>query len=111
MCGMMVGRVKVFLAFKHEGIEYPCALVEWFVHTSDEPDSVTGMWVVEPHLTDGQRSVGLVHTDFLVRGCQLIGVYGSQFLPADFSFVYTLDSFRRFYVNRYLDYHSHEYVQ
>jgi hypothetical protein len=107
-CGMLVGRVKTFLSLKHDTITYPTALVEWFVPSSDAPDPVTGMWIIEPHIADGQRSVGLVHLDTVVRGCQLIGVCGNQRLPGGFSFTYSLDTFKRFYVNRYLDYHSHE---
>jgi hypothetical protein len=108
MRGMLVGRVKLFCSFKHETVAYPTVLVEWFVHSSDAPDPVTGMWVVEPHVSGGERSVGLVHLDTIVRGCQLIGVCRAQRLPAGFSFTYSLDTFKRFYVNRYLDYHSHE---
>jgi hypothetical protein len=108
MHGMTVARVMLFCSFKHEGIRFPRALVEWFTLSSGEPDPITGMWIVEPHMVGEQRSVGLVHLNCLVRGCQLIGVYGDDLVPDDFQFFFTLDSFRRFYVNMFLDYHSHE---
>ncbi|KAF7791555.1 hypothetical protein EIP86_002571 [Pleurotus ostreatoroseus] len=63
--GMIVGRVRAFLAFTHNGIKYPCALVEWFLRQDDEPDPDTGMWIVEPEVDpqDGERIIGLVHID------------------------------------------------
>jgi hypothetical protein len=110
MLGLLVGRVKLFCSFKYADVRYPCALVEWFVRTSDQPDPVTGMWIVEPYNIGRARALGLVHLDSVVRGCQLIGVYGDELLPVDFDFTYSLDSFRQFYVNRWIDYHSHEYI-
>jgi hypothetical protein len=111
MRGMVVGRVRVFLSFTHDGEKYPCALVEWFVHTADEPDPVTGMWIIKPKKSGRRRDVGVVHLDCIVRGCQLIGVYGDRDLPSDFHYSYTHDLFRRFYVNRWVDYHAHEVIQ
>ena len=46
--GMMryrVARVRQFLSFIHYDINYPCALVEWFVTDADGPDTTTGMWI------------------------------------------------------------------
>jgi hypothetical protein len=110
MCGMLVRRVKIFCSFKYGTVRYLCTLVKWFVHSSNQPDPVTGMWIVEPYMNSCDRACGLVHLDAVIRGCQLIGVYGDEFLPVDFDFTYSLDSFRQFYVNRWVDYHSHEYI-
>jgi hypothetical protein len=46
--GTSVVRVKLFFSFNHDGVEYPCALVEWFKKVGRSPDVYTGMWVVEP---------------------------------------------------------------
>ncbi|KAG1761287.1 hypothetical protein EV702DRAFT_1183336 [Suillus placidus] len=41
---------------RHDGITYPCALVQWFKRVADSPDEITGMWVVELELLeDGAR--------------------------------------------------------
>jgi hypothetical protein len=111
MRGMIVGRVLQLCKFTHDGVTYPCAFVEWFVRTSDEPDPVTGLWIVKPQLNGRRRDVGFVHLDCVVRGCQLIGVYGNDFLPINFCHSWTHTLFRRFYVNRWTDYHSHECIQ
>lgn len=109
MGGMVVGRVLAFLSFSHNEITYPCSLVEWFFPVGDEPDPVTGMWVIEPRLLDGgERDFGLVHTDCIVRACHLAPVYGPARLPTDFDFSYSHVAFDSFYFNKYVDYPSHE---
>lgn len=106
--GLVVGRVKVFFKFDHEGVEYQCALVEWYVPEDDEPDPVTGMWIVKPEFDRGRRTVGIIHLDSVFRACHLEPVFGGAHLPLHFHFSYTLDTFQAYYVNKYIDYHSHE---
>ncbi len=108
--GMVIGRVLAFLAFTHESTRYPCALVQWFVRQDDHPSPDTGMWIVEPEIQDGQRAVGLVHLDTISCAVHLMPVYLHTELPIDFHFSYSLDAFTSFYVNKYADYHSHEYI-
>jgi hypothetical protein len=88
MLGMLIVRVKLLCSFKYGVARYPCAFVEWFVHSSDQPNPVTGMWIVEPYMNGGSRARGLVHLDAVVQGCQLIGVYGDKLLPVDSDFTY-----------------------
>jgi hypothetical protein len=38
----------------------------------------------------------------------LIGVYGEQFLPCDFSYSDSLGAFRAYYVNKFIDYYANE---
>jgi hypothetical protein len=108
--GMAVARVLAFLVFKHEGVSYECCYVEWFRRRSDEPDPVTGYWVVEPDLdAQGQRCTDIIHIDCVVRPCHLIGECGDERLPRDLSdSSVVLDVFSSFYVNHYIDYHAHE---
>ncbi|THG93063.1 hypothetical protein EW026_g8064 [Hermanssonia centrifuga] len=98
--GLHAARVRLFFSFKYSGIEYPCALVNWFSPVSDEPDDLTGMWIVEPDFNaDGSRSYGVVHLDCILRAAHLIPVYGDAILPPDFHPSQSLDAFRAFYVN------------
>ncbi len=109
--GLHVARVRVFLSFEFRAQKYPCALVEWFSAVGDEPDDVTGMWVVEPDFNpDGSRSCEIIHTDCIIHSAHLIPVYGSAFLPPSFHFSNSLDAFSAFYVNKYADYHAHNTV-
>ncbi|KAH7904126.1 hypothetical protein BJ138DRAFT_1019557, partial [Hygrophoropsis aurantiaca] len=109
MNGMIIGRVIRFLSFVHQETRYPCVLVEWFLPVGDGPDPLTGMWVVEPEVIDGVPTIGIVHTDCIFRACHLMPRFGGDTqLPYDFHFSYTLDAFQSFYLNKYIDYHSHE---
>ncbi|KAH9935840.1 hypothetical protein B0H21DRAFT_699135 [Amylocystis lapponica] len=110
MLGMAVVRVVALIAFTHDNMRYPCALVEWFKPVGEGPDSVTGMYVVRPEVEDGQRVTTLIHLDCVVRAVHLIGVYHETRIPVDFHFSYSLDAFDMFYVNQYADYHSHECI-
>ena len=110
MLGMTVVCVRAFLSLAYGGTRYECALVEWFELVSDEPDPVTGMWLVKPDVDHGIRATSVIPISSIIRGCQLIGVYGCTQLPVGFSYNESLDAFRRYYVNWYVDYHAHETV-
>ncbi|KAI0072973.1 hypothetical protein K474DRAFT_1723729, partial [Panus rudis PR-1116 ss-1] len=106
--GLMVARVRLFFSFAVEGQTHSCALVDWFSHYGNEPDDLTGMWIVTPDFNgDGTRTRGVISLDAVVRGAHLIPVYGEEFLPSEFHFSQSLDSFQAFYVNKFVDYHAY----
>lgn len=109
MRGLHVARVRLFFSFKHQGEQFPCALVEWFEPTNNNPDELTGMWIVEPEFDhNGSRTRSVIHIDTIMRAAHLIGVYGETALPRPFHFSDSLDTFQTFYVNKYVDHHAHE---
>ncbi|KAI0362819.1 hypothetical protein OH77DRAFT_1442803 [Trametes cingulata] len=110
MLGMTVARVRAFLSFTHDYLRYNCALVEWFELDGDEPDPVTGMWIVKPEMVRGRHAKQVIPISSIVRACHLIGVYGRTRIPTDFHYADSLDAFRCYYVNWYADYHAHEVV-
>ena len=56
----------------------------------------------------GGCAMSMVHLDTILRSAHLMGVVGSNFIPSDLKFHNSLDAFREFYVNKYIDHHSHE---
>lgn len=110
MLGMTIARVRAFFSFVYEDVRRPCALVEWFELDGDEPDPVTGMWVVKPEIDDGHRVCAVIPVDSIVRACHLIGFYGKTKVPIGFGYTESLDAFRRYYVNWHADYHAHETI-
>jgi hypothetical protein len=110
LAGMHVARVKLFLSFTVEdGANYPCALVEWFSTHGNSPCEDTGLWRVVPDRdARGRRIASLVHIDAILRVAHLIGVAGHELLPKTLTYSDSLDAFRCFYVNKYVDYHAHE---
>ncbi|KAL6303589.1 hypothetical protein BKA93DRAFT_817925 [Sparassis latifolia] len=109
MRGLHAARVRLFFLFRWCGVDYPCAVVQWFSLVADEPDEETGMWIVEPEYNaDGRRSTAVIHLDCVLRSAHLIGVAGHDFIPEGLCFSDTLDAFRAFYVNKYADHHAHE---
>ncbi|KAI0061556.1 hypothetical protein BV25DRAFT_1949130 [Artomyces pyxidatus] len=109
--GMLVGRVLRFISFVHDNIKYPCALVNWYMPVHDAEDPVFGMWEVKVEKdANGKRTIGLVHLDCIVRACHLMPVFQNTTIPHSFHFSDSLSAFKAFYVNRYIDYHSHECI-
>jgi hypothetical protein len=107
--GLDVVRLLALFSFTCAGKYYPCALVRWFKHVSDEPDMTTGMWVVQPdHNADGSPAIGVIHLDSVLRAAHLMPVFGDSFIPHHLNLNHTLDAFQSFYVNHYIDYHAFE---
>lgn len=106
--GLLIARVLLFFSFRYQGKEYSCAFVEWFLPAAEEPDETTGMWIVAPEVDrNGRRVRAVISLDTILRGAHLIGVYGDNFLPVEFTFGDTLNAFNAYYVNKYIDHHSH----
>jgi hypothetical protein len=108
MRGLDVARVRLFFSFSHNGVEYPCALVRWFSRVGDAPDDHTGMWVVQPE--DDGSPLSIIHLDSVVRAAHLLPVFGSRPVSPTLSFTDTLDTFTRFYVNKFVDHHTFEII-
>ncbi len=107
--GLHAAQVRLLMSFLCNDIEYPCALVRWFSPVGDEPDDLTGMWVVEPDYTaDGSLLYGVVHLDTILRAAHLIPVFGDAIIPADFHYSQSLDAFNAYYINKFADHHAHE---
>ena len=101
--------MRLFFTFSHDGVEYPCVLVCWFSCVGDSPDDDTGMWVVEPDtLDDGEPFMSIIHLDAIVQASHLLPVFGRGRVSRTLQFTDTLDTFTRFYVNKYIDHHAFE---
>ena len=102
--GLDVARVLLFFSLEFQNKEYPCALIQWYIKTSEEPDEVTGMWTVECEMKDGEPFVSVIHLDCIMRAAHLVPMYGDGFIPMiDPS--NTLDAFKLYFINKYADHH------
>lgn len=109
MRGLEVARVRLFFSFSHDGVKYPCALVHWFSRVGDLPDERTGMWLVEPDILDDSKPfASIIHLDTIVRASHLLPVFGEGHVSRTLAFTNTLDTFARFYINKYIDHHAFE---
>lgn len=107
MRGMEVARALCFFSFEYDGVTYPCAVVHWFSHISEEPDNDTGMWMVAPDLDPSESPVlAIIHIDCIFRAAHLLPIFGDSFVPENITHMNSLDCFKGFYVNRFVDYHA-----
>ena len=109
MRGMDVVRVQMFFSFVFNDKTYPCALVHWYSKLGDAPDEDVGMWVVQPEVhSDGSPEISVIHLDCVIRAAHLLPVFGDRFISKDITFYNSLDAFKAFYVNRFIDHHAFE---
>ncbi|KAF8258996.1 hypothetical protein EI94DRAFT_1774037 [Lactarius quietus] len=92
MEGLEIGCVRLFFSFQYRRKDYSCALINWFVH-DDECDLDTGMWTVKQELDS-----------------HLLPVYGSSRVPEDFNHHHALDAYDTFFVNHFVDHHTHKFI-
>ncbi|KAF8874025.1 hypothetical protein BD779DRAFT_1613609 [Infundibulicybe gibba] len=89
--------------------QYPCALVRWFEPVDDEPCPDTGMWIFKPELgRNGKRLTTIIHLESVLHAAHLIGVCDDKFIPHEFKYTDSLDSFQAFFVNKFSDHHANE---
>ena len=109
MRGLDVVRVLLLFSFPFKGITYPCAFVRWFSIINEECDEDTGMWMVQPAVTeDGLPDVSVIHLDCVFRAVHLLPIYGETQVPDNVSHHNSLDAFAGFYINKYADHHAFE---
>jgi hypothetical protein len=107
MRGMEVARAICFFSFVYLGITYPCALVHWFSHISEERDEDSGMWMVSPDFDRNENpNLAVIHIDCIFRAAHLVPIFGDSFVPDNITNYNSLDSFKGFYVNCFVDHHA-----
>lgn len=110
MRGLEVARVLSFFSFVFNSEEYQCALIHWFCRVDSEPDKDTGMWIVEPEFNiDEQPHIAVVLVDSIYRAAHLIPVFQTNcYVSRSLTMHDTLDTFKCFYVNKFVDHHAFE---
>ena len=112
--GFEVARVFLFFSFRHGNEEYPCALIQWYSHVGSEPDEDTGFWMVEPDtLADdsGDPHLAIIHVDSIFRAVHLLPAHqNSTFVERTITMHSSLDMFQLFYINRFADHQSFEFL-
>jgi len=110
MRGLTVARVFLFFSFMHRGTKHECALVHWFSTIGTDPDDETGLWTVGPDThDDGSPILSIIPLESIIRAAHLIPVYRTNnFISRLLTMHDTLDVFKVFYVNKYVDHHTFE---
>ena len=111
MDGMDVARVLCFFQLPcTNDLSYPCALVHWFDYVTDEPDELTGMWMVKPSFYNRDRHLAVIHVDTIIRAAHLLPIFGEEFVPSNVTCHSSLDDYRGFYINHFIDHHAFELI-
>ena len=116
MEGLMVAQICLLFSFLEPKTctEYSCALVCWFPCTDIHPDESAELWVVKPEQLPRAHSsypVQVINLNTIMRGAHLLPCFGSGFLPENFSYINALNAFVSYYINLYIDHHTHELIR
>lgn len=109
--GLDVARVHLFFSFALGEEIFECALVHEFCKSFTDPDPDNNLWIFEPDYSNDEhgRVMSVVHVDSIVRAAHLLPVFKNDTpIPREIDFTKTLDVFKAFYLNKYIDYHSFE---
>jgi len=72
--------------------------------STDEPDDVTGMWIVAPEEDGRDRQVrAVIGLDTILRPARLVEMYRDNVIPIHFRLSYT---FHAYYMSKYMDHHA-----
>ena len=104
---MEVAQAICFFSFTHLDITYACVLVHWFSHITEELDESTGMWMVTPDFDDeGSPNLTVIHIDCIFCAAHLIPIFRDSFVPDHITLDNSLDYFKGFYINHFVDHHA-----
>ena len=113
MPGLSIARVLMFFSFKHFDQIYSCALIHWFDTVGEEPDTTLRMWKVSPsYLQNRKKHYAVINLKSILRAAHLMPCFQDMHMPDRSKLMphNTLDSFKIFYVNKFIDYHTHELI-
>jgi len=110
MCNLRVARIRSFFSFEYESETHCCALVHWYRLWHDEPDHDNGMYIVQPDIIGGCRNMAVISVDSIIRAAHLLPIFDETRLDHSLNYTHSLDIFKAFYVNHFIDPHAYELV-
>ena len=108
MAGLNVVQVQLFFSLVYDDVLYPLALMDWFKRGGCDP--LTELWVVHPDVSYRLWDRTVLHLDLFLHGMPLIPVYENHALPLDLQSTDSLNVFKAYYVNKYINHHAHEII-
>jgi hypothetical protein len=110
MHDLQVARVYLFFSFRYGSETHACVLVHWYKLWHDEPDHDNGMHIMQPESTSGQRNMSVISVDSIVCAAHLLPIFNNSHLDHSFNYTQSLDIFKVFYVNHFIDPRAYELV-
>jgi hypothetical protein len=109
--GIQVARVMLIFSFEYGHEPFNCALVHWFNDVGDRPNPDTGMRMVAPSWDDNDEpDLDVIPLDAIIRTAHLLPVFGPEDVPRSIRYTDTLDTFRAFYINSFIDHHMFDLI-
>ena len=100
----------VTFSFEYGSETHACALVHWYKLWHNEPDHDNGMYIVQPESNSGQQNMSVINVDSIICAAHLLPIFDDSHLDHSFNYTHSLDMFKAFYVNHFIDPHAYELV-
>ena len=110
MCNLQVARIRSFFSFEYELETHCCALVHWYRLWREDPDPDNGMYIIQPDMVGGYRNMAVISVDSIIRAAHLLPIFDETRLDHSLNYTHSLDVFKAFYVNHFIDPHAYELV-
>ena len=68
------------------------------------------MYIVQPALIPGQQSASVISADSIICAAHLLPIFDDSHLDISLNYTRSLDVFKAFYVNHFIDPHAYELV-
>jgi hypothetical protein len=113
MRGLRIARVRHFLRLETaRDRSFACALVHMWEVIGNEPDEDTGMWAARPLMSGINCSpvLDVVSLAVVRRASHLVPIFSAErahWIPLRHCFSTTLDTFRSFYINKWIDHNAY----
>jgi hypothetical protein len=113
MSGYAVAWVLHLFSFTYADEYFPVAFVWWYKLSDNtgRRDRLTGMWLVECEYRDQDARaphLAVVHVGSFLHAAHLLPFFGQEEVSRELTSGDTLDTYARFYVNKFADHHSFE---
>lgn len=110
MHNLQVARVHCFFSFQRGSENHSCALVHWYKLWRSEPDRDNGMYIVQPDFVNGCRNMAVISVDSIVRAAHLLPIFDDTRLDHSWNYTHSLNLFKAFYLNHFIDPHAYELI-
>lgn len=107
--GLTIARTRFFFSFTLNEQRHECALIENYSYVGSSVDEDSGMWIVRPTFRGRFKESRIIPISNIFRAAHLLPVYETGYkVPRSMKPEITLDSFKDFYVNKFIDHHAFE---
>jgi len=68
------------------------------------------MYIIQPDMVGGYQNMAVISVDSIIRAAHLLLIFDETRLDHSLNYTHSLDVFKVFYVNHFIDPHAYELI-